>query len=90
MTVRPSAAPDFDELGVTPRPLNASGIGVSVPTLDLADGRVLARRESGAVEGCPLVAAHGSPDSSAVWALLATFSFIDDFDTILETLVGTP
>ena len=39
-------------------------------TLDLADGRVLAWREFGDAEGWPLLAVHGSPDSSAVWALL--------------------
>ncbi len=39
-------------------------------TLDLADGRVLAWREFGAPTGWPVVAVHGSPDSSAVWALL--------------------
>lgn len=39
-------------------------------TLDLADGRILAWREFGAPRGWPLVAVHGSPDSSAVWALL--------------------
>ena len=38
--------------------------------LDLVDGRVLAWREFGDAIGWPLVAVHGSPDSSAVWALL--------------------
>ena len=38
--------------------------------IDLADGRTLAWREFGAAGGWPLVAVHGSPDSSAIWALL--------------------
>jgi len=43
---------------------------VTTNAIDLADGRVLAWREFGDPEGWPLVAVHGSPDSSAVWALL--------------------
>jgi pimeloyl-ACP methyl ester carboxylesterase len=43
---------------------------VTTATLGLADGRVLAWREFGAPTGWPVVAVHGSPDSSAVWALL--------------------
>lgn len=39
-------------------------------TIGLADGRLLAWREFGTPAGWPLVAVHGSPDSSAVWALL--------------------
>ncbi len=39
-------------------------------TLELADGRGLGWREFGAPTGWPVVAVHGSPDSSAVWALL--------------------
>ena len=39
-------------------------------SLALADGRQLAWREFGDSGGHPLVAVHGSPDSSAVWALL--------------------
>lgn len=37
--------------------------------LQLADGRRLAWREYGDPGGPPVVAVHGSPDSSAIWAL---------------------
>jgi pimeloyl-ACP methyl ester carboxylesterase len=42
---------------------------VSVPTVQLSDGRVLAWREFGDPNGRPVIAVHGSPDSSAIWAL---------------------
>ena len=40
-----------------------------MPTLQLSDGRVLAWREFGDPNGRPVIAVHGSPDSSAIWAL---------------------
>jgi pimeloyl-ACP methyl ester carboxylesterase len=43
---------------------------VTVQTLSLSDGRTLAWREFGSPSGWPVVAVHGSPDSSAIWALL--------------------
>lgn len=43
---------------------------VTERTLKLVDGRVLAWREFGEQKGWPVIAVHGSPDSSAVWALL--------------------
>jgi pimeloyl-ACP methyl ester carboxylesterase len=39
-------------------------------SVSLGDGRRLAWREFGDLDGVPVVAVHGSPDSSAVWALL--------------------
>lgn len=39
-------------------------------TLSLGDGLILAWREFGDPNGVPIVAVHGSPDSSAVWRLL--------------------
>lgn len=41
-----------------------------MPDMALRDGRTVAWREYGLRDGSPLVAVHGSPDSSAVWALL--------------------
>lgn len=43
---------------------------MSTATIDLADGRVLAWREFGDPDGWPLIAVHGSPDSSALWGLI--------------------
>lgn len=43
---------------------------MTVQTLSLGDGRTLAWREFGSPSGWPLVAVHGSPDSSAIWTLL--------------------
>ena len=43
---------------------------MTMRTLSLRDERTLAWREFGSPSGWPLVAMHGSPDSSAIWALL--------------------